>query len=246
MGLQRRQIEKLMDRASKKIGSVVASISTRGCGGDEWARLMRSYALGLIAEDDRDYPRAAEHVAQCEACRRYVNGLRGLAAILPPILPFGPIADAGHGAGILAHLAHLLRHGHSAGKTGAGSALRTTGAGAAGSAGGGSLASSLSTGTVAKGVAALAAGAAALVLAAKAHHIVARHEPLTHTQTQIPPTSTSGPVMSPAMSASASVAPPAVSSSTARHQSNCQMLWMTWWRIIRRRPSRPSLRFRHP
>jgi DNA-directed RNA polymerase specialized sigma24 family protein len=104
MGLKRRQMEKLMDGANAKIGGIIASIAARGCGGDEWARLMRSYALGLIAEDDRDYPRAAEHVAQCASCSRYVNGLRGLAAILPPVLPFGPLADAGHGAGILACL----------------------------------------------------------------------------------------------------------------------------------------------
>src|ERR1022692_4362289 len=200
MGLQRRQMEKLMDGATQKIGGVVASISTRGCGGDEWTRLMRSYALGLIAEDDRDYPRAAEHVSQCAACRRYVNGLRGLAAILPPVLPFGPVADAGHGAGILAHLERLFRNGHSGGMAGAGSALRTTGAGAAGSAGGGSLVSSLSTGTIAKGVAVLAAGAAALAFAAhggKAHHTVARRAAPSQAQTQI------------SASASASAAPPA-------------------------------------
>jgi DNA-directed RNA polymerase specialized sigma24 family protein len=190
MGLQRRQMEKLMDGATKKIGGVIASISTRGCGGDEWARLMRSYALGLIAEDDRDYLRAAEHVSQCAACRRYVNGLRGLSAILPPVLPFGPVADAGHGTGILAHLERLFRNGHSGGMTGAGSALRTTGAGAAGSASGGSLvSSSLSTGTIAKGVAVLAAGAAALALAAhdgKAHHVITRRTSPAQAQTQIP------------------------------------------------------------
>ncbi len=207
MGLQRRQMEKLMDGATKKIGGVIASISTRGCGGDEWARLMRSYALGLIAEDDRDYARAAEHVSQCAACRRYVNGLRGLAAILPPVLPFGPVADAGHGAGILAHLERFFRHhGHSGGMTGAGSALRTTGAGAAGSASGGGLVSSLSTGTIAKGVVVLAAGAAALALAAhggKAHHVIARRASPPQAQSQIP------------ASASASAAPLAAPSSSA-------------------------------
>jgi DNA-directed RNA polymerase specialized sigma24 family protein len=186
LGLERSQMEKLMDGATKKIGGIVASISARGCGGDEWARLMKSYALGLIAEDDRDYPRAAAHVAECEACARYVNGLRGLAAILPPVtLPLGPLAT-GHGASILAHLEHLFRNGHGAGGV---EALRTAGSGAAGGAGGGALASSLSAGTVAKGVAVLAAGAAAAVLAThggKAHHVVTRRTPAAQTQARTP------------------------------------------------------------
>jgi DNA-directed RNA polymerase specialized sigma24 family protein len=208
MGLQRRQMEKLMDGATKKIGGVVASITTRGCGGDEWARLMRSYALGLIAEDDRDYPRAAEHVSQCAACRRYVNGLRGLAAILPPVLPFGPVTDAGHSAGILTHLERLFRNSHNGGMTSAGSALRTTSAGATGSAGGGSLASSLSTGTIAKGVAVLAAGTAALAFAAhggKTHRLAARRTSPTQIQTQIPAI-TSASAMPPAASPSGATA----------------------------------------
>jgi DNA-directed RNA polymerase specialized sigma24 family protein len=187
LGLERSQMEKLMDGATKKIGGIVASISARGCGGDEWARLMKSYALGLVAEDDRDYPRAAAHVAGCEACARYVNGLRGLAAILPPVaLPLGPVAT-GHGASILAHLEHLFRNGSGAGGV---EALRTAGSGAAGGAGGGALASSLGAGTVAKGVAVLAAGAAAAVLAThggKAHHVVTRRIPAAQAQSGTPP-----------------------------------------------------------
>jgi DNA-directed RNA polymerase specialized sigma24 family protein len=184
MGLQRRQMEKLMDSATKKIGGIIASIAARGCGGDEWARLMRSYALGLIAEDDRDYPRASEHVAQCASCSRYVNGLRGLTAIIPPVLPLGPLAGAGHGAGILAYIERFLRGGHSGGRmAGAG------GASAAGG-GGGSLAGSLGTGTIAKGVAVVAAGAAALALAAhdhKALHAHVRQPAPATTRTPIPP-----------------------------------------------------------
>jgi DNA-directed RNA polymerase specialized sigma24 family protein len=184
MGLQRRQMEKLMDRATAKVGGIIASIAARGCGGDEWARLMQSYALGLIAEDDRDYPRAAEHVAHCASCSRYVNGLRGLTAIIPPVLPFGPLANAGHSAGILALLKHLFRGGgHSGG--------RMAGAGAASGGGGGGLAGSLSSGTIAKGVAVVATGAAALALTAhdhKAPYAHARQPAPTTTQTQVPPT----------------------------------------------------------
>jgi DNA-directed RNA polymerase specialized sigma24 family protein len=205
MGLQRRQMEKLMDNATKKIGGIIASIAARGCGGDEWARLMRSYALGLIAEDDRDYPRATEHVAQCASCSRYVNGLRGLTAIIPPVLPFGPLAGAGHGAGILAFLERLFRGGgHSGGRMAGAGALR--GASAAGGGGGGSLAGSLSAGTIAKGVAVVAAGAAALALATHDHnapHERARQPAPATTQTQIPP------------SAVASATPPALRSLAA-------------------------------
>jgi RNA polymerase sigma factor (sigma-70 family) len=197
MGLQRRQMEKLMDGATKKIGGIVASIATRGCGGDEWARLMRGYALGLIAEDDRDYPRAAEHVAQCAVCRRYVNGLRGLAAILPPVLPFAPVTNAGHGAGILAHLGRVFRGGHNGGRMASTEGvLRTAGAGAASGGGGGSLASSLSAGTIAKGVVAVAVGAAALTLAThrhNAHHTRARQPAPATAHAQIPPGAISGP-----------------------------------------------------
>ncbi|MGA2163143.1 MAG: sigma-70 family RNA polymerase sigma factor [Solirubrobacteraceae bacterium] len=194
LGLTRRQMEKLMDGATKKIGGIVASISTRGCGGDEWSRLIRSYALGLIAEDDRDYPRAVAHIAECEACQRYVDGLRGLAAFLPPIVPFGPFADAGHGASLLEHLARLLRAGHGR-IAGPGSALRTAGAGAgtgasagaAGSTGGGSLLSTLGTGTITKGVI-VVAGATALVLATHndSHHVATHRAPPAQARTPLP------------------------------------------------------------
>jgi len=203
LGLERSQMEKLMDGATKKIGGIVASISARGCGEDEWARLMKSYALGLIAEDDRDYPRAAAHVAECESCLRYINGLRGLAAILPPVtLPLGAVAT-GHGVGILAHLEHLFRNGHGGGGV---EVLRTAGSGAAGGTGGAALASSLSAGTLAKGVAVLAAGAVAAVLAThggKAHHVVVRRTPTAQTQTYAPaPASASSTVAGSRSSAS--------------------------------------------
>lgn len=195
LGLKRSQMEKIMDSATKKLGGVVASITTRGCGGDEWARLIKSYALGLIAEDDRDYPRAAEHVAQCQACRRYVNGLRGLGAILPPfVAPLGPAgaaaAAAGHGVGIRAHLERLFGGHGGAGTAGATNALRTAGAGAGG-AGGGTLASSIGTGTVLKGAAVVAAAGVALALAGhsdKAHHRVSSHgAPAAQERAQVPP-----------------------------------------------------------
>src|ERR1039457_745663 len=130
------RMQKLMDGATKKIGAIVASISARGCGDDEWARLLRAYALGTLAEEHPDYPRAREHIEKCTACHRYVMGLRGLAAIVPPVgLPFMPVG--GHEAGILAHLEHLF-NGHGSASATASSALQSTAtAGSAGGAGGG-------------------------------------------------------------------------------------------------------------
>jgi len=158
------RMQKLMDGATKKIGVIVASISARGCGDDEWSRLMRDYALGLLAEDDRDYPRAIDHIKGCTACHRYVMGLRGLAAVIPPIgLPMMPVG--GHEAGILAHLEHMFR-GHGTASATASTALQSsaTAGGASAAGGGASFVSSLGG---AKGLAvviavAATAGAAAI------------------------------------------------------------------------------------
>ena len=188
MGLKRRQIEKLMDSATKKIGGIITGIAARGCGSEEWARLMRSYALGLIAEDDRDYPRAAQHVAQCAACNRYVNGLRGLSAVLPPALPIGPLLPVGHNSGILSHLERIVRAAsHTTGRiTGAEGALRsgaTTSREAARN-----LTGMLGTATIAKGVAVIVAGTAALTLATHDHknHRRVRHPRTAVAHTQVP------------------------------------------------------------
>ena len=133
--------------------------------------MMRAYALGSLTEGDRDYPRAAAHVESCDACRRYVRGLRGLAAILPPFgLPLGSIG-AGHGTGgVLAYLKEIFREGGQAASAGGAS-------GVAGGVGGGTIASSMGTGAVIKSVA-VAAGIAAAGLAASGHisgHHVQRH-----------------------------------------------------------------------
>lgn len=90
LGVDRVAFERIMDSATKKIAAVVASIEARGCGDEEWSRLMRDYALGLLAEDDRDYERAHTHVQDdegCESCRRYVRALQGLAALPPLVSP---------------------------------------------------------------------------------------------------------------------------------------------------------------
>ena len=139
------RMQKLMDRASKKVGGIVAAIEARGCGGDEWSQMLRSYALGTIDEQHSDYRRAHEHVEDCASCRRYVVGLRRVAAIVPPFIPGSP-----HPTHVLA-----LLHRMFGGQGGSGAAASTlqsgttavSGASAAG--GGASLMGSLGSAKVA-------------------------------------------------------------------------------------------------
>jgi DNA-directed RNA polymerase specialized sigma24 family protein len=139
------RMQKIMDGATKKIGPVVA-----------------------MTEEDRDYARAEAHIADCAPCKRYVMGLRGLAAIIPPIgLPFMPAS--GHEGSILAELEHLFT-GH-----GTASAVQAgTGTAAAGG-GGASLLGSVGAGTAAKGVAVLAIVAVTAVVTVRPGHAVATH-----------------------------------------------------------------------
>ena len=171
------RMQKLMDRAMRKIGGIVAGIDARGCGGDEWACMLRAYALGLLGEDERDYRRAREHIEECASCRRYVMGLRGLAVIVPPFAP--PLMPVGgHEAGLLAHLERLFG-GHGSASATASSALRGTAtAGGAGAAGGGAGAAMGSLGgakVAAVLVVAAVAGAAAIHVSDAHHHPAARH-----------------------------------------------------------------------
>jgi DNA-directed RNA polymerase specialized sigma24 family protein len=167
------RIQKVMDTAMKKIAGVVAGIDTRGCGGDEWARLLRAYALGLLKESDRDYKRAVAHIDDCDTCRRYVTGLRGLAAILPPVgLPLSRLA---HEASILAHLYRILGAGHStatvAQATAGTAGTAATGGGVAGLLGGGAA---VKTAAV---VAVVALGAATVHVVANDHTVPAHKRP---------------------------------------------------------------------
>jgi DNA-directed RNA polymerase specialized sigma24 family protein len=162
LGIDHVVFERIMDSATKKMSGIVASIEARGCGGEEWSRMMRAYALGLLAEDEPDYRRAKEHVEGldgCPACRRYVRGLRGLAAVLPPLLPPGVLE--GHDAGsVLANLNTWLSTGHAS--------VAVKGAGAAGTVGGGSGAASIVIGGGTATKALVLAGAAALSIAGAA------------------------------------------------------------------------------
>lgn len=125
--------QRIIDSAWKKVASVTASLHARGCGDDEWARALRSFAFGLIDEDHRDYPKVSTHVETCESCRRYVQGLRGLAAVMPPFgLRFIPLH---HHPGFLHITIRSVRRlfgGHGAAAAGGAGG---SGAGAAASAG---------------------------------------------------------------------------------------------------------------
>jgi RNA polymerase sigma factor (sigma-70 family) len=172
MGVSEARMRKLMegqgaDRpgVAGKIGALVETIREgRWCA--EQASLMRGYAYGVLDPDGDRYRLARAHRDECPACRAYVVSLRGLAAVLPPVLPPWPLAAAVlAGAGT-----------HAAG--GVGGALGASGAaGAGGAAGaaagggpllaGGSLAAKLAAGCLfAFGV---GAGCVALT-AGRAHH----------------------------------------------------------------------------
>jgi DNA-directed RNA polymerase specialized sigma24 family protein len=165
LGIDRVVFERIMDGAMKKMAGVIACIEARGCGGEEWSRLMRAYALGMLSEGEPDYQRALQHVdgaEPCEACRRYVHGLRGLAAVLPPLPP--RLLD-GHGAGnVLAHVSRWLGGGNHA-------TAVLQGAGVAGA--GGGTAVGVAVGGGAKAL--VLAGAVALSIAGGAAVVATEH-----------------------------------------------------------------------
>jgi DNA-directed RNA polymerase specialized sigma24 family protein len=114
LGFKEPAFQKIMDSATKKIGMVVAGMEARGCGDEEWASALRSFALGVMSEDHRDYPRIQAHLAECSSCRRYVYGLRGMAAIFVPVgLRFRPFDRVGPAAHLLGALRRLVGWGHS-------------------------------------------------------------------------------------------------------------------------------------
>ena len=161
LGIDRRAFERIMDDASRKLGTIITSINARGCGDQEWVALMRDYALGTLPEGGRDHRRAQAHVegrGACASCRRYVRGLQGLAGVLPPLTP--PPHIAGPLAGLLGHLRRLTgEHGAT------GSAASLPGGGAAGAlaSGGSGAAGMTATGGALKAAAAIGAAVALAV-----------------------------------------------------------------------------------
>jgi len=172
------RMQKLMDRATKKIGGVVAALDARGCGGEEWASMLRAYALGMIAEDETDYRRASAHIKECASCRRYVVGLRRVAAVVPPLVPPGL-----HRASALSQLQRFFTD-----LVGSSPATPATTAAASGAAGGGSatVMGTLGSMKVAAVVVVAAAGASAAAIHATegARHHAPTRRPAAHVATR--------------------------------------------------------------
>jgi DNA-directed RNA polymerase specialized sigma24 family protein len=162
MGISESRMRKLMDGrgagrpgVAGKVGELTETI--RGGGWCEaQGSLMRGLAYGMLDQDGERYRLALIHRSECPACRAYVVSLRGLAAVLPPVLlPWGlgagALARAGigphAGAGIGAHPGAGAQAGASIGAhpgagaqagAGIGGAVSASGAVSVGGAAGGS------------------------------------------------------------------------------------------------------------
>lgn len=93
LDLEPRRMGKVMDGAARKLRVFAAHIEAgRWC--EKRQPLMRAFASGLLEPDARRHGQAAEHLASCAGCRGYVRSLRGLGAVLPPML--APVASGSH------------------------------------------------------------------------------------------------------------------------------------------------------
>jgi len=148
MGVSEARMRKLMEGpgagrpgVAGKVGALVETIREGGwC--EAQGSLMRGLAYGILDPEGERYRLALMHRDGCPACRAYVNSLRGLAAVLPPVLlPWGLGAGAGAGVGVGA--TGGAGAGAQAGSGIAGamtvSGAAGAGAGAGGAAGGGWL-----------------------------------------------------------------------------------------------------------
>jgi hypothetical protein len=95
IGIAPRRMEKLMDRASKRINAVIGAVRP-GELCDEFDSMVRAFAVGMLDENGDRYQLARDHLETCSSCRRKVLVLRGLGAITPPLpAAFGTLAAAG-------------------------------------------------------------------------------------------------------------------------------------------------------
>lgn len=83
LGIPEPAFQKIMDRATRKLQTVCTELAARGCGGEEWARALRSYALESICKDSPDHKRITTHIASCESCRRYTTAISTIRRSLP-------------------------------------------------------------------------------------------------------------------------------------------------------------------
>ena len=154
MGISAARMRKLMDGrgpgrpgVAGKVGALADTIRG-GSWCEEQGSLMRGLAYGVLDPDGERYRLALIHRSECPACRAYVVSLRGLAAVLPPVLlPWGVGAGA------------LLRAGAA---THAGAGLGAQAGAEAGAGAGAGFGGSMSaSGAVSAGGAAAGAGGAA-------------------------------------------------------------------------------------
>ena len=143
MGISQGRMRKLMEGRGAsdpgvcgKIGVLAETIeSGRWC--ESQGSLMRAFAYGVLDPAGERYGLALMHRDGCPACRAYVLSLRGLAAVLPPVLlPWGPLAAAIGGGRGAVHISAAARQGAQSSATGSGTAYAS---GAAGASGGGWL-----------------------------------------------------------------------------------------------------------
>jgi len=127
LGLAPKRMEKLMDGVSQKIGGLVEELES-GSWCESRSSLMKAYAFGVLDTEGERYQLARAHLSECSACRRYVRNLRGMGAIVPPVvLPLAALSALGIGGAAAGAASSGSGSGGGAG----------AGAGAGASAGGG-------------------------------------------------------------------------------------------------------------
>jgi hypothetical protein len=134
MGVSETRMRKLMEGrgpgspgVAGKVGVLVASIRD-GDWCEQQGSLMRALAFGVLEPQGERHRLALAHTLACPGCRAYVASLRGLAAVLPPVLgPLGLAAGGGLAGGWGGRLGGAVSTSGAAG----------AGAGAGGAAGGG-------------------------------------------------------------------------------------------------------------
>ena len=167
MGITETRMRKLMEgRGAGDAGvatkvAVLARTITAGEFCAQQESLMRAFAFGVLDPDGERHRIAIAHLHDCPACRRHVAALRGLAAVLPPVLTLAGAGKAG-----LAALVAAGGHGGGSGlATSTGAASAAAGGGAAGGswALGGGVAAKLAAGCLL----ALGVGAGCVTLAGR-------------------------------------------------------------------------------
>ena len=135
LGLAPKRMEKLMDGVSSKLGAITTAID-EGDWCESRQSLMKAYAYGVLDPDGERCALARVHLDECPACRRYVRGVRGIAAVVPPIwIPLLGLGAVGVGGAAAAGGAAHAGSGGSAAGGGAGGGGLTGGWGLAAAAG---------------------------------------------------------------------------------------------------------------